>query len=85
MKINGAGIPTAGATLPSDRNDMRRKAYFTACMKLEGWENKNQVTGLLAFLFNSRGINDAGQKLKRRDRARFSALPGKNEPALKIR
>lgn len=53
MNINGADIPnTHGVVFPSDRNEMRRKEHVNACMKLEGWENKNKVTGLLAFLFN---------------------------------
>lgn len=35
--------------LSSDSNAMRRTEHVNACMKLEGWENKNKVTGLLAF------------------------------------
>ncbi|HGM6840239.1 MULTISPECIES: hypothetical protein [Serratia] len=53
MTINGTEIPNAGSgAFPSDSNEMRRKEFVNACMKLEGWENKNKVTGLLAFLFN---------------------------------
>ncbi|UUW17561.1 hypothetical protein [Serratia ureilytica] len=53
MTINGAEIPHTGCgAYPSDSNEMRRKEHVNACMKLEGWENKNKVTGLLAFLFN---------------------------------
>ncbi|MGP7971955.1 hypothetical protein ACTXA3_00425 [Proteus mirabilis] len=35
-----------------DANESERKQYFDICMRGEGWENKNKVTGLLAFLFN---------------------------------
>lgn len=35
-----------------DANESVRKQYFDICMRGEGWENKNKVTGLLAFLFN---------------------------------
>ncbi|MDQ9600413.1 hypothetical protein RF040_14315 [Serratia marcescens] len=53
MTINGTEIPNAGGgAFPSDSNAMRRTEHVNACMKLEGWENKNKVTGLLAFLFN---------------------------------
>lgn len=53
MNINGTEIPnTGGGAFPSDSNEMRRTQYVNVCMKLEGWENKNKVTGLLAFLFN---------------------------------
>lgn len=54
MSINGKDIPNsgAGASLPSDANEWERKDYFNTCMRAEGWENKNKVTGLLAFLFN---------------------------------
>ena len=53
MTINGTEIPNAGGgAFPSDSNEMRRTEFVNACMKLEGWENKNKVTGLLAFLFN---------------------------------
>ena len=54
MKVNGKEIPNAGAgnTFSSDSNAWERKDYFNICMRTEGWENKNKVTGLLAFLFN---------------------------------
>jgi hypothetical protein len=53
MNTHGTEVPdTGGSTFPSDSNDMRRTEFVNACMKLEGWENKNKVTGLLAFLFN---------------------------------
>ncbi|WP_257882482.1 hypothetical protein [Proteus terrae] len=54
MKINGKDIPNSGAgtSFPSDANVWQRRDYFNTCMRGEGWENKNKVTGLLAFLFN---------------------------------
>ncbi|MDR9741759.1 hypothetical protein [Proteus terrae] len=54
MKINGKDIPNSGAgtSFPSDANEWQRRDYFNTCMSGEGWENKNKVTGLLAFLFN---------------------------------
>ena len=54
MMVNGKEIPNtaAGSTFSSDRNEWERKDYFNTCMRAEGWENKNKVTGLLAFLFN---------------------------------
>ncbi|MCT6517039.1 hypothetical protein GY03_07105 [Proteus vulgaris] len=52
MRVNGKDIPNAGTSFPSDVNEWGRKDYFNTCMRAEGWENKNKVTGLLAFLFN---------------------------------
>ncbi|WP_232797359.1 hypothetical protein [Proteus columbae] len=54
MRINGKEIPNAGIgpSVPYDANEWSRKDYFNTCMRAEGWENKNKVTGLLAFLFN---------------------------------
>ncbi|MCT8263854.1 hypothetical protein [Proteus terrae] len=54
MKINGKDIPNSGAgtSFSSDANEWQRRDYFNTCMRGEGWENKNKVTGLLAFLFN---------------------------------
>ncbi|WP_226894182.1 hypothetical protein [Proteus sp. FME41] len=52
MRVNGKDIPNSGASFPSDANEWERKDYFNTCMRAEGWENKNKVTGLLAFLFN---------------------------------
>lgn len=54
MRINGKDIPSSGAgtSFPSDANQWQRRDYFNTCMRGEGWENKNKVTGLLAFLFN---------------------------------
>lgn len=53
MTVDGKTIPgTSTRDFPSDRNEWDRKEYFNNCMKAEGWENKNKVTGLLAFLFN---------------------------------
>lgn len=56
MRINGKDIPNSGAgtSVPSDANEWERKDYFNACMRAEGWENKNKnrATGLLAFMFD---------------------------------
>ncbi|SUC01783.1 lipoprotein [Proteus vulgaris] len=54
MRINGKDIPNSGAgtSFPSDANEWQRRDYFNTCMRGEGWENKNKVTGLLSFLFN---------------------------------
>lgn len=54
MQVNGKDIPhsVAEPSFSSDANEWARKDYFNTCMRIEGWENKNKVTGLLAFLFN---------------------------------
>lgn len=50
INVNGKAVPINTVhTYPTDSNEMPRREYVNICMKLEGWENKNKVTGLLAF------------------------------------